>query len=115
MTESTPPTTAPEQVEGDSLPTLRRIAEFIRNVLRLERNIESIKQENQFLKDRIETMQRQLDEQSGQLKVLVDFVTRSLDDKVAARAEEAAIRAFERMALALDLSRRIGPSPDEQK
>jgi predicted RNase H-like nuclease (RuvC/YqgF family) len=76
----------------------RRIGEFVRNILRLERSVEALKKENKELDGRVITLQRQVDEQAGQLKVLLDFVNKALDERVESRAEEAAIRAFERMA-----------------
>ena len=89
----------PAQSEGHGQEILswRRFAEFIRNVLRLERSVEALKKENAELDQRIGALQRQFDEQTGQLRVLLDFVNKALDERVESRAEEAAIRAFERM------------------
>lgn len=50
------------------------------------------------MEQRILALQRQVDDQAGQLKVLSEFVTKALEDRVQTRAEQAAIRAFERMA-----------------
>ncbi len=86
------------------LPSWRRIGEFVRNILRLERSVEALKAENKELDQRVGVLQRQVDEQAGQLKVLLDFVNKALDERVASQAEEAAIRAFERMASAAGLS-----------
>lgn len=80
------------------IPSWRRIGEFVRNVLRLERSVEALKQENAELNQRVGALQRQVDEQAGQLKVLVDFVNNALGERIDSRAEEASIRAFERMA-----------------
>lgn len=87
----------PKELESE-LPSWRRIGEFVRNVLRLERSVEALKNENSELNRRVGTLQRQVDDQAGQLKVLVDFVNKALDERVDSRAEEASIRAFERMA-----------------
>jgi predicted RNase H-like nuclease (RuvC/YqgF family) len=87
----------PKDWERD-LPSWRRIGEFIRNILRLERSVEALKKENRELEQRVGTLQRQVDEQAGQLRVLSDFVSKALDERVESRAEEASIRAFERMA-----------------
>jgi hypothetical protein len=59
-------------------------------------------------------LQRQLDEQTGQLKVLLDFVNKALDERVESRAEEAAIRAFERMALLAGLETGRKPGGKEK-
>ncbi len=88
---------AMEELEKE-LPSWRRIGEFIRNILRLERSVEALRTENKELDQRVSALQRQLDEQTGKLKVLTDFVSKALDERIEARAEEASIRAFERMA-----------------
>ena len=92
----------PKNLEGE-LPSLRRIGEFVRNILRLERSVETLKKENTELDERVSTLQRQVDEQAGQLKVLIDFVNKALDERIDSRAEQASIRAFERMASAVGL------------
>jgi ribosome-binding factor A len=45
----------------------------------------------------VQRLQRQVDEQAGELKVLVTFVNSSLRDQIEGRAERAAIRVFERL------------------
>jgi hypothetical protein len=47
----------------------------------------------------VQRLQRQVDEQAGELKVLVTFVHSSLRDQIEGRAERAAIRVFEWIAL----------------
>src|ERR1700704_2485461 len=89
---------APPKARDKDLLTWRRVGELIRNILRLERSVEALKKENKELDQRVGTLQRQVDEQAGQLKVLLDFVNKALDERVETRAEEASIRAFERMA-----------------
>jgi hypothetical protein len=79
-----------------------RIGEFLKNVLRIERSVEGLRNENKFLRERLETMQRQLDQQTGQLLVLSEFVTKALDDRVAAKADEAAVRAVDRIMQLLE-------------
>lgn len=86
-----------KQEKEDAL-SWRRLGEFIRNILRLERSVETLKQQNIELDRRVATLQRQVDEQAGQLRVLLDFVNKALDERVDTRAEEASVRAFERMA-----------------
>jgi predicted RNase H-like nuclease (RuvC/YqgF family) len=99
---------APLEKSEQDLLSWRRFGEFIRNVLRLERSVEALKKENGELDQRIKALQRQFDEQTGQLKVLADFVNKALDERVESQAEEAAIRAFERMAslVGLDAAKR---------
>ena len=86
------------ETESDPLLSWRRIGEFVRNILRIERSVEALKKENQEFEQRVSALQRQVDEQAGQLRVLLEFVNKALDERVASRAEEAAIKAFERMA-----------------
>lgn len=80
------------------LPTWGRLGEFVLNILKLEGAVEALKKENKELDERIQTLQRQVDEQGGKLDVLSSFVTKVLEDKIRSQAEEAAIRALERMA-----------------
>ena len=75
--------------EGSALPTWRRIGEFIRNVLTLERTIEALKKDNQRLDERVDILQRQVDDQTGQLKVLMEFVRGALDDRIESRIRRA--------------------------
>jgi predicted RNase H-like nuclease (RuvC/YqgF family) len=90
-----PPSKPPR---GSYLPTWGRLAEFVLNMLKLESSVEALKKDNQELDQRIRELQKQVYEQSGQLKVLSDFVNKALEDHVRSTAEEAAVRAFERMA-----------------
>ena len=98
-----------------NLPSWRRVGEFIRNILRLERSVESLRVENKELDQRVAALQRQVDEQSGQLKVLLDFINKALDERVESRAEEASIRAFERMASIAGLSPGKRPRRKDKK
>jgi hypothetical protein len=77
--------------KGLSLPSLRKIGEFLANVLAIERSVESLKDRTKSLEAEVQRLQRQVDEQAGELKVLVTFVH-------GGRAERAAIRVFERLA-----------------
>lgn len=110
MTEPSPPS---GRSPSAYLPSIGRVLDFVRNILQLERSVEQLKKDNQDLEERMQRLQRQVDEQTGQLNVLVDFVTRSLDDRVAARAQDAALRAIGRFIEAADLDRRIGPWRDD--
>ena len=46
------PTSQPGESESD-LPSWRRIGEFIRNILRIERSVEALKKENQEFEQRV--------------------------------------------------------------
>jgi len=84
--------------KGLSLPSLRKIGEFLANVLNLERSVDVLKDRTKNLEAEVHRLQRQVDEQAGELKVLVTFVHSSLRDQVEGRAERAAIRVLERLA-----------------
>ncbi len=90
------PATKPQKTPY--LPTWGRIGAFVLNILKLEGNVEALQKDNKELDKRVQALQRQLDERAGKLEILSDFVTKALEDRVRAQAEEAAIRAFERMA-----------------
>jgi chaperonin cofactor prefoldin len=90
--------------KGLSLPSLRKLGEFLANVLTLERSVDALKDRTKNLEAEMQRLQRQVDEQAGELKVLVTFVHSSLRDQIEGRAERAAIRVIERLALQGDES-----------
>jgi hypothetical protein len=65
--------------------------------MRLERSMETLMEDNRKLQEQVSRLQRQADDQAGQLKVLLSFVHTSLRDQVDTRAERAAIGVFERL------------------
>jgi len=67
---------------NDEILSWRRFGEFVRNILRLERSVEALKKENAELDARFAALQRQFDEQTGQLAVLLEFVNKALDERV---------------------------------
>jgi hypothetical protein len=79
-------------------PSWDQIGDFVLSTIQLKRSVDALKDENRKLDERIAAMQRQLDEQTGQLRILSEFVNKAMEERVEARAEEAAVRAFERMA-----------------
>ena len=83
--------------KGLTLPSLRKLGKFLANVLTLERSVDALKDRAKSLEPEVQRLQRQVDEQAGELKVLVTFVTSSLRDQIEGRAERAAIRVFERL------------------
>jgi chaperonin cofactor prefoldin len=78
------------------LSSSRKLGEFLANVLTLERSVDALKERTKSLEAEVERLQRQVDEQPGELKVLVTFVHSSLRDQIEGRAERAAIRVLER-------------------
>lgn len=81
---------------SDQSVSWRRIGEFVRNLLEIERSVRSLTAENRALRSKVDELQRMVDEHNGQLKLLSDFVRSSLDERVERRAEEAALRTLER-------------------
>jgi chaperonin cofactor prefoldin len=75
------------KVKGQSLPSLWKIGEFLVNVLTLERSVNTLKDRTKSLESEVQRLQRQVDEQAGELKVLVTFVHSSLRDQIEGRAE----------------------------
>ncbi len=105
--EETPPTQKPPR--DWPLPSWSKISEFVLNVIQLERSFKSLKAQNEQLTADLAQLQRQVDEQGGQLKVLLGFVQTSLREQMETSAEKAAARFFERL---MDL--KIDP-PDEPR
>ncbi len=82
------------------------------NIMQLERSVEVLKEQNKQLNTQVLALQRQVDEQSGELKVLVSFVHTSLRDQIDARAERALIKVLERMNSSADDSAPSLPTSD---
>lgn len=97
--ENDAPNETPRTSEADEwkIPSWRRIGDFIANILQLERSGASLKEVNKRLREELKGLQRQVDEQSGKLEVLSDFVRNAVHDQVDSRAEKAAFRAVETM------------------
>ena len=86
------------------LPSWNKLGEFLVNIniMQLERSVEALKEQNKQLNSQVLSLQRQVDEQSGELKVLVSFVHTSLRDQIDARAERALVKVLERMSSSSD-------------
>lgn len=80
-------------------PSWKKIGEFLLNILQLERSVTRLQQENRELNERLLALQRQVDEQAGELKVLVGFVQTSLRDQIDTRAERAVVNVLERLII----------------
>lgn len=87
----------PDPKTGWQLPSWRRVAEFFANVVTLEHAVESLREQNRRLENEVGRLQRQVDEQAGQLKVLVSFVETSLSERVERQAARAAASVVERL------------------
>jgi predicted RNase H-like nuclease (RuvC/YqgF family) len=87
----------PSSSAGPDFPSLQRIGEFLRTILRLERSFRELKAENAALRSKLDELQRIVDDHNGQLKQIGDFTRTAMENRVEARAEEVATRATERM------------------
>ncbi len=72
------------------VPMLRRIGEVVRTVFGLVESVEQLKAKNETLTAKVDELRREIDQQTGQVKVLLEFVRGALDDRVEKRAETAA-------------------------
>jgi hypothetical protein len=81
--------------------TPRRAFDFARNVMKLEQSVEALKADKADLETKLLALQRQIDEQAGQQKILLSFIGKALDEQVKARAEEAANEIYRRLASAV--------------
>ncbi|MEM9734916.1 MAG: hypothetical protein AAF903_15760 [Pseudomonadota bacterium] len=83
----------PEDLENDSSDnrfSWKRLVGFIRNVVRLEAEIQDLRQQNSNLERRIEELQRIVNNHEGQLKVLLTAMNSTTERAVKAEAQELA-------------------------
>lgn len=90
MTDEAAKQEPPEQAEETSF-GWRRAAEFLRNVLRLERSVSRLETENETLQKRVDELQRAVDNHNGQLKAILASLNTAIDSSVESRAERIAI------------------------
>jgi predicted RNase H-like nuclease (RuvC/YqgF family) len=106
-----PPTPQPkDQHENSLFATWKKIAEFVADVMHLKRSVATLTEQHKKLDAEIARLQRQVDEQGGQLKVLIEFVHTSLRNDIETRAERAAVSLIERLIALRD----EGPQEDER-
>ncbi len=91
MTEP-PPESSTDAGKGWSLPSWQKIGEFVANVFQLERSVETLKGQNKQLQGEVSRLQRQVDEQAGQLKAIMALIDTTIRERTAVQAEQAAIR-----------------------
>jgi hypothetical protein len=109
--EPVPPAGSPDS--PSQLPSLRRIGEFLRNVLDLERLVRRTDDRVGKLEEELRQLQRQVDDHGGQLKALTAFVANAAD-KAESRSEETALRTVERYLQALEFAKLRSDKPDEK-
>jgi hypothetical protein len=72
------------------VPMLRRIGEVVGTILSLVDSVAQLKAKNDILTAKVDELRREVDQQAGQVKVLIEFVRSALDDRVEKRAQAAA-------------------------
>jgi hypothetical protein len=96
MSDATPE--APRK--SNVVPMIRRLGEAVRTILGLVHSVDQLKARNDVLTAKVDELQRKVDQQAGQLEVLLRFVVGALDDRIEKRAEAAAravLAKFEKM------------------
>lgn len=86
-----------EKKSGIGLPSWKSVIEFLTAMADLRRTVDGLKESNKSLRADVARLQRQVDEQAGQLKVLLGFVQNSLDDQIDRRASRAAAELFSQL------------------
>jgi chaperonin cofactor prefoldin len=89
----------PERTSEKSswLPPPKKWGEFILNTIQIQRTVDSLKKENDKLTDELKRLQRQVDEQAGQLKAIQAFIQTSVYENAARSGERAAFILIEQM------------------
>ena len=106
MSDAKPPVPRSQNV----VPMLRRIGEVVKTILGLVESVSQLKAKNDVLTGKIDELRREVDQQAGQVRVLMEFVRGALDDRVEKRAEATA-----RAVLASYESKSSDKSPSKKK
>jgi hypothetical protein len=69
------------------VPMLRRLGEAVKIIIGFVHSVEQLKRRNDVLATKVDELQRKIDQQAGQLEVLLRFVTGALDDRIEKRAK----------------------------
>ena len=106
MTEAKPPAPRSQNV----VPVLRRMGEAVKMIFGLVESVEQLRAKNAVLTAKVDELRREVDQQAGQVMVLMQFVRSALDDRVEKRAAAAA-----RAVLADYESKSGARAPDRKK
>jgi energy-coupling factor transporter ATP-binding protein EcfA2 len=104
--ESGQPKGGEEEAKGWKIPSLSRFGEYIKKLLELEGTVASLKAENKQIRKELGAVSQQVNEQSGQLKVLADFVRMATNAQVEAVAAKTAMKTVESMVEVMRAGRR---------
>lgn len=75
-----------------ALPSWQKIGEFVAHVFQLERSVETLTEQNKRLQSEVSQLQRQVDEQAGQLKAIMHLIDTTIRERAVMQAEQAAVR-----------------------
>jgi chaperonin cofactor prefoldin len=81
----------------DWLPSTKKIGAFVLAVFDLKRSVDTLKKQNEQLQSDVYRLQRQVDEQAGQLKTLQQFIQTSVYDHAARSGEQAAFSLVQQL------------------
>jgi len=95
--DSGQPKTGEDEAKGWKMPSLSRFGEYLKRLLELEGTVASLKAENRQIRKESHAVSQQVNEQSGQLKVLAEFVRVATSAQVEAIATKMAIKTVESM------------------
>ena len=79
------------------LPSPKKIGEFVLAVFEVKRSVETLKKQNEQLQSDVYRLQRQVDEQAGQLKTLQQFIQTAVYDHAARSGEQAAFSLVQQL------------------
>ena len=90
----TEPREAGSAKRGPWFPSPKSLGKFVLDVLQLQRTVEKQRLENEKLKAQINQLQRQVDEQGGQLAVIREFMASAINETAARSGERAALQVL---------------------
>jgi chaperonin cofactor prefoldin len=87
----------PKKGKDWPVPSWKKIGEYVVGIFKLERSVEALKEQNKKLEAQVETLQRQADEHSGQMKIILSLIDSTINERAAQTAEQAALRVVEQL------------------
>lgn len=78
------------QKPGDRFSLSKKAGEYLLGVMQLKRSVETLTKQSEKQQEQISRLQRQIDEQAGQLKALQSFIQTAVYEQAALSGERAA-------------------------
>jgi regulator of replication initiation timing len=83
----------PKPASGGSwFPSAKKLARFVLDVFELRANVESLREQNKKLQVELHILQRQVDEQAGQISIMRSLITTTVHQMAERAGENAAQR-----------------------